>query len=70
MIILNMVKANTTITEDILKNLDTHKIKVAQTMISDLVAFTRSPLLKGITTNRNAQRQIDSLTKEVLTSLI
>lgn len=70
MIILNMIKANTTITEDILKNLDSHKIKIAQTMISDLVAFTRSPLLKGVTTDRNAQRQIDSLTKEVLTALI
>lgn len=70
MIILNMVKANTTITEDILKNLDSHKIKVAKTMISDLVAFTRSPLLKGVTADRNAQRQIDSLTKEVLTALI
>ncbi|SHK64180.1 chromosome partitioning protein [Maribacter aquivivus] len=70
MIILNMVKANTTITEDILKSLDSHKIKIAQTMISDLVAFTRSPLLKGVTADRNAQRQIDSLTKEVLTTLI
>lgn len=70
MIILNMVKANTTITEDILKNLDSHKIKVAKTMISDLVAFTRSPLLKGVTADRNAQKQIDSLTKEVLTALI
>lgn len=70
MIILNMVKANTTITEDILKNLDLHKINVAKTMISDLVAFTRSPLLKGVKSDSNAQRQIDSLTKEVLTSLI
>ena len=70
MIILNMVKANTTITEDILKNLDLHKINVAKTMISDLVAFTRSPLLKGVATDSNAQRQIDSLTKEVLTALI
>ena len=70
MIILNMIKANTTITEDILKNLDSHKIKISQTMISDLVAFTRSPLLKGVTADRNAQRQIDSLTKEVLTALI
>ncbi|MBT2161297.1 ParA family protein [Zobellia barbeyronii] len=70
MIILNMVKANTTITEDILKNLESHKIRVAQTKISDLVAFTRSPLLKGVITDRNAQNQIDSLTKEVLTSLI
>ena len=70
MIILNMIKANTTITEDILKNLDSHKIKVAKTMISDLVAFTRSPLLKGVVNDRNAQKQIDNLTKEVLTSFI
>ena len=70
MIILNMVKANTTITEDILKNLNSHNIKVAKTMISDLVAFTRSPLLKGVTADRNARKQIDSLTKEVLTALI
>lgn len=70
LIILNMIKANTTITNDILKNLDSFNVRVAKTRISDLVAFTRSPLLKGVTNDRNAQKQMDSLTKEVLTSLI
>ena len=70
MIVLNMVKANTTITDDIIKNLASYKVKIAKTRISDLVAFTRSPLLKGVLTDSKAQRQIDSLTAEVLTSLI
>ncbi|OWW25364.1 conjugal transfer protein TraA [Zobellia sp. OII3] len=70
MIVLNMIKPNTTLTDDILKSLSTYNIKIAQTKISDLVAFTRSTLLHGVLDNNKAQKQMDSLTKEVLTSLL
>lgn len=36
-------------------------------MISDLVAFTRSILINSVKETANAQKQIDSLTKEILT---
>jgi len=70
MIVLNMVKHNSSLTEDVLKELSELNIKVCKTMISDLVAFSRSFLLDGVQENTNAQKQIDSLTKEVLTSII
>ena len=65
-----MIKPNTTITSDIIEGLDSYKVKVANTQISDLVAFTRSVLVNGVEANNNAQKQIDSLTKEVLTALL
>lgn len=70
LIVLNMIKHNSTLTDDIVKELSELNIKVAKTMISDLVAFSRSVLVDGVTDNNNAQKQIDSLTKEVLTSII
>ncbi|PCH78083.1 MAG: conjugal transfer protein TraA [Flavobacteriaceae bacterium] len=69
-IVFNMIKPNTTLTADIRAQLDEYNFKIYDTQISDLVAFTRSVLLKGVTDSNKAQRQIDSLTKEVLTSLI
>lgn len=70
LIIFNMVKANTTLTLDILIGLEEYNVKVANTHISDLVAFTRSVLVNGVKNDKNAQKQIDNLTKEVLTKLI
>jgi len=70
MIVFNMIKPNTILTRDIQKELVDYKIRIAHTMLSDLVAFTRSVLLQGVNTTHKAQKQIDSLTKEVLTSLI
>ena len=69
-IVFNMIKPNTTLTADIRAQLNEYNFKIYDTQISDLVAFTRSVLLKGVTDSNKAQRQIDSLTKEVLTSLI
>ena len=65
-----MIKANTTLTLDILIGLEEYNVKIANTHISDLVAFTRSVLVKGVTNDKNAQLQIDSLTKEILTKII
>ena len=70
LIVFNMIKANTTLTLDILIGLEEYKVKIANTHVSDLVSFTRSVLLKGVATDKNAQRQIDHLTKEILLKLI
>ena len=66
-IVFNMVKPNTTLTEEIKEQLKEYNIKVSLKMISDLVAFSRSVVLNGVEENANAQRQIDNLTKEILT---
>jgi len=70
LIVLNMVKANTTLTAEILKRVESYDISVAKTHISDLVAFTRSIIVKSVEHNHNAQKQLDGLTKEVLTALL
>lgn len=67
LIVFNMVKPNTTLTEEIKSQLKDYGVRVSKNMVSDLVAFSRSVLLNGVEENRNAQKQIDSLTKEILT---
>lgn len=67
LIVFNMVKPNTTLTEEIRTHLGDYDIKVSKNMVSDLVAFSRSILLNGVEDNNKAQKQIDNLTKEVLT---
>ncbi|MCL7762677.1 ParA family protein [Polaribacter sp. Z014] len=70
LVVFNMIKVNTTLTIDILIGLEEYNVKIANTHISDLVAFTRSVLVKGVKNDKNAQKQLDNLTKEVLTKLI
>ena len=70
LIVFNMIKANTTLTLDILIGLEEYNVKIAKTHISDLVSYTRSVLLNGVAKDQNAQRQIDQLTKEILLKLI
>ena len=70
LVVFNMIKPNTTLTLDILIGLEEYNVKIASTHISDLVAFTRSVLLKGVSNDKNAQKQIDQLTEEILTKLI
>ncbi len=70
LVVFNMIKPNTTLTLDILIGLEEYNVKTASTHISDLVAFTRSVLLKGVSNDKNAQKQIDQLTEEILTKLI
>ncbi|MDD7914095.1 ParA family protein [Polaribacter haliotis] len=70
LVIFNMIKANTTLTLDILIGLEEYNVPIAKTHISDLVAFTRSVLVGGVQKDRNAQKQLNNLTKEVLTKLI
>jgi chromosome partitioning protein len=70
LIVFNMIKPNTTLTQDILISLKEYNIPIAKTYISDLVAFTRSVIMKGVTNDRNAKFQLDQLTKEVLLLLL
>ena len=70
LVVFNMIKPNTTLTLDISIGLEEYNVKIATTHISDLVAFTRSVLLKGVSNDKNAQKQIDQLTEEILTKLI
>lgn len=70
LVVFNMIKPNTTLTLDISIGLEEYNVKTATTHISDLVAFTRSVLLKGVSNDKNAQKQIDQLTEEILTKLI
>ena len=70
LVVFNMIKPNTTLTLDILIGLKEYEIPVANTYISDLVAFTRSVLIGGVNNNKNAQQQLNNLTEEVLTRLI
>lgn len=67
LIVFNMIKPNTTLTEEIKSQLQEYNIKVSKNMLSDLVSFSRSVLINGVEENQNAQKQIDNLTKEILT---
>ncbi|OGS69068.1 MAG: conjugal transfer protein TraA [Flavobacteria bacterium RIFCSPLOWO2_12_FULL_31_7] len=70
LIVFNMIKPNTTLTQDILISLKEYNVPIAKTYISDLVAFTRSVIMKGVTNDCNAKFQLDQLTKEVLLLLL
>lgn len=65
-IVFNMIKPNTTLTDEIKSQLQDYDIKVSKNMLSDLVSFSRSVLVNGVEENNNAQKQIDNLTKEIL----
>ena len=67
--VLNMVKKGTTLTADIVNQLEKFDIQLLKTQISDRVNFTRSIALDnaiyGIGDHK-AEKEIDNLTKEVL----
>ena len=70
LIVFNMVKHSTTLTEDIKEEVKDFGIDVSNNIISDLVAFTRSSLTNGVDDNKTAQKQLDELTKEILTKTL
>lgn len=70
LIVFNMVRPNTTLTEEIKNQASQYELRIANTMISDLVAFGRSVMEGGVSGSNNAQRQIDNLSKEIFTLLI
>ena len=67
LVVLNMIKPNTTLTNEVKSQI---KVTIANTMINDLVVFTRSVLTSGVQQSKKAQRLLDKLTKEVLVKLI
>lgn len=67
LIVFNMIKPNTSLTEEIKSKVQDFSVKVAKTMISDLVAFSRSVVVNGVEDSHNAQKQIDNLSIEILT---
>lgn len=69
LIVMNMVKANTTLTNDVYREIKKYGVEIAKTRISDLVDFTRSIMNKGLVT-RKAQAQINAITKEILIKLL
>lgn len=70
LVVVNMLKPKTTLTQDIIKELEEYQVRIAKTMISDLVSFTRSPIYNGIDSDKKAKSQLDDLTKEILTLMI
>ena len=70
-IVLNMIKPNTTLTLDILVELEKlQHIKIAKNYISDLVVYTRSILNQGVDENKKATIQINMLSEEILKLLL
>jgi len=70
MILFNMMKHNTLLNQDIHDQVKEFGIEIANTKISDLVSFSKSVLLQGLEDHQKAQKQIDSLTKEILIKLV
>lgn len=68
LIILNMVKPKTTLTVEMQESLSKLSIPVAETTLSDLVAFTRSFATDGVD-DEKASSQINNLLVEIFTLL-
>lgn len=64
-IVFNMVKPNTSLTSEMKEALENYSIPVANTFVSDLVAYTRSPINNSLT-DEKAKSQMENLTMEIL----
>lgn len=69
LIVFNMEKPNTTLTTEMQEAIENYNITVAETKISDLVAFTRSAMNRGVEYSKKAQQQIEALTREILSKI-
>ena len=69
LIVFNMVKPNTTLTTEMQEAIENYNITVAEIKISDLVAFTRSAMNRGVEDSKKAQQQMESLTREILSKI-
>lgn len=71
LIVLNMVKPVTTLTDDIKEALLHYDFPLANTTVSDRVSYTRSPISGGVfeTDDSKAKDEIISLTQEIITAL-
>tara|TARA_R110002020_G_scaffold42212_14_gene123985 strand:+ start:635 stop:1228 length:594 start_codon:yes stop_codon:yes gene_type:complete len=71
LIVLNMIKPNTTLTLDILVELEKlQPVNIAKNHISDLVVYTRSILNQGVDENKKATIQVNKLSEEILKLLL
>jgi len=70
-LVLDMVKSNTTINEEITELVKGLDIKLLQTTIGDRVSFTRSLIINGVfeTEDEKAKDEITSLAREILLEL-
>lgn len=70
-VVLNMLKSSTSITEDIIKILQSYDANVLKTRIFDRVSYTRSSITNGVfdTEDAKAHEEIVSLTEEILDAL-
>lgn len=70
-IVLNMVRSNTSITEEIKSILIRYDIPIFKTMVSERVSFVRSPITGGVFTTEDikAQEEIIGLASEVIEAL-
>lgn len=68
-VVFNMIKHGTTLTEEVREQIETFGVPILKSMVSDRVNFTRSLALEdgiyGIG-DRKAEKEIDQLTKEIL----
>ncbi len=70
-VVLNMLKSNTSLTEDIVGILKSYEANVLKTRIYDRVAYMRSSITNGVfsTEDSKAHEEILSLTDEILNAL-
>lgn len=67
-IVLNMVKSRTSLTQDMKDILEEYQFPIFETMISDRVSYTRSPISGGVfeTEDEKAKDEIVSLAQEMI----
>ncbi|PHN93386.1 hypothetical protein CSC80_10680 [Maribacter sp. 6B07] len=68
-IIMNMVKPNTSLTKEVTQKLKSYNVPVSEIFISDLVDITRSFLVQGVRRNEKAHLQFHLLTNIILEKL-
>lgn len=68
LIVFNMIKPNTNLTDEIKEMATEYGVDISTTMVSDLVAFTRSLVNNGLerSSSKTAENQLSDLTNEVL----
>lgn len=67
-IVLNMIKSRSSITQDMKDILEEYQFPIFETMISDRVSYTRSPISGGVfeTEDEKAKDEIVNLAKEMI----
>lgn len=69
LIVLNMVKSNTSLTQEIKTIVKEHSIDLAKTQVVDRVSYIRSLLSKGIKGDKKANEEMKNLVEEIVKKL-